>query len=170
MPTREERIAKIRDECWIRYPRAEHILKRLEELLVLPQTHRMPNLLIVGDTNNGKTALVKRFLRGHQPQFGDHETASSIPVIVVQAPPIPDEGRFYQAILAQTFPSFRPSRRVDLLQLEAIRTLQSIGTKMLVIDEIHHVLAGTMPSGGTLKLTTQGHFKTYQLVRSDLCR
>jgi hypothetical protein len=59
--TREERIAKIRGGCWIRYSRAEEITARLD-LLQLPTMHRMPNLLIIGETNNGKTALVNHFL------------------------------------------------------------------------------------------------------------
>lgn len=45
--TREERIAKIRGGRWIRYPLADRIAAKLEELLLLPKTYRMPNLLIV---------------------------------------------------------------------------------------------------------------------------
>jgi len=56
----DERVAKIRGGHWIRYTRAEQIDTRLDELLAIPKTHRMPNLLIVGETNNGKTALVTR--------------------------------------------------------------------------------------------------------------
>jgi hypothetical protein len=43
--TREERVAKIRGGRWIRYPLADRIAAKLEELLLLPKTHRMPNLL-----------------------------------------------------------------------------------------------------------------------------
>jgi hypothetical protein len=148
--TRDERIAKIRSGCWIRYSSAEAVLKKLEELLLLPKTHRMPNLLLVGETNNGKTALVNHFVRRHQPQFGDQDTPSHIPILLVQAPPVPDEGRLYQAILRQLFPPCRPSQRIDLLQREALRLLQAVDVKALIIDEIHHVLAGS-----TLK---QRHF------------
>jgi hypothetical protein len=60
--TREERIAKVRGGRWIRYPLADRIAAKLEELLLLPKAHRMPNLLIVGETNNGKTALLSRIV------------------------------------------------------------------------------------------------------------
>ena len=50
-----------------RYARAEYINGRLEDLMQRPGSHRMPNLLVVGDTNNGKTALVNRFLAQNQP-------------------------------------------------------------------------------------------------------
>jgi hypothetical protein len=142
--TREERIAKIRGGRWIRYALADRIVAKLEELLLLPRTHRMPNLLIVGETNNGKTALVRRFVRQHPPQEGDGAVASSIPVIAIEAPPVPDERRFYQAILRHVFAPFRPSRSAGQLQDEVLRLLSTVGLQMLVIDEIHHVLAGPL--------------------------
>ncbi len=49
-----ERIERIRSPRWIGYPRAKEILAKLEDLLIHPKSHRMPNLLIIGDTNNGK--------------------------------------------------------------------------------------------------------------------
>lgn len=142
--TREERIAKIRGGRWIRYARAEQIAAKLDELLRLPKTHRMPNLLVVGETNNGKTALVRRFVQQHLPALGDHRTASRIQVVVIQAPPVPDERRFHQAILTQVFQPFRPSHSAGQLQHEVLRVLATVKVRMLVIDEIHHVLAGPL--------------------------
>ena len=144
--TREERIAKIRGSRWIRYARAEQIAAKLDELLRLPKTHRMPNLLIVGETNNGKTALTRRFVQQHLPTLGDRDTLSHIPVIAVQAPPAPDERRFYQAILTQVLEPFRPSHSLAQLQNEALRVLATVEVRLLIIDEIHHVLAGPFPA------------------------
>jgi Cdc6-like AAA superfamily ATPase len=140
--TQDERIAKIRGGRWIRYARAEYINGRLDDLLQRPKSHRMPNLLIVGDTDNGKTALVNRFLAQHQPQAASDGTTPCIPIISVQAPPLPDERRFYQAILSKVFAPFRPSRTAANLQFETVQLLASVGVKMLIIDEIQHVLAG----------------------------
>jgi hypothetical protein len=142
--TRNERIAKIRSNRWIRYPRAEQVIKQVDELLLLPKTHRMPNVLVVGQTNNGKTALLTHFIQRHHAHFGDIDITSRVPVIAVQAPPTPDERRFYQAIITKLYPAFRPSPRTDILQREALRLLKSVRIKMLIIDEIHHVLAGPM--------------------------
>ena len=58
-----ERIEYIRSSRWIGYPQAQQILTKLEDLLVFPKQNRMPNMLLVGDTNNGKTMLVSHFLR-----------------------------------------------------------------------------------------------------------
>lgn len=57
----EEHIQQIRQVRWITYTRARQALDRLEDLLTHPPTHRMPCLLLVGSTNNGKTAIVNRF-------------------------------------------------------------------------------------------------------------
>lgn len=49
-----ERIQRIRADRWIGYPRAVEALNRLETLFAWPSKQRMPNLLLVGPTNNGK--------------------------------------------------------------------------------------------------------------------
>lgn len=99
----EERIAYIRSPRWIGYPRAQEALSKLEELLNYPKSHRMPHLLIIGDTNNGKTMLVQRFCKQHKPSDNPEGEAAIVPVLYVQAPPVPDEGRFYNAILELLF-------------------------------------------------------------------
>jgi hypothetical protein len=55
MLSAEERISWIRQDRWIGYPRADHILKRLAELLSHPPRDRMPCLLLFGATGMGKT-------------------------------------------------------------------------------------------------------------------
>jgi Bacterial TniB protein len=77
----------------------------------------------VGETNNGKTALVNHFLAQHRAQLGGSGTPSCIPIVAVQAPPLPDERRFYQAILAQVFAPFRPSKMAGNLQFEVVQLL-----------------------------------------------
>jgi type II secretory pathway predicted ATPase ExeA len=139
-----ERIAYIRSPRWIGYPRAQHILERLETLLTHPKSHRMPNLLITGDTNNGKTMMVRRFCDRHPPDDNPEGEAALVPVLYVQAPPVPDEGRFYNAILELLFAAYKPADRADRKQFQAIKLLRAVGLKILVIDEIHHILAGTM--------------------------
>ncbi len=85
---------------------------------------------------------MNRFLAQHKPRAASDGTTSCIPIVSVQAPPLPDERRFYQAILAKVFAPFRPSRTAANLQFETVQLLASVGVKMLIIDEIQHVLAG----------------------------
>ncbi|HXA47580.1 MAG TPA: TniB family NTP-binding protein [Burkholderiaceae bacterium] len=139
-----ERIDYIRSPRWIGYPLAQTVLDRLESLLTHPKSHRMPNLLLIGDTNNGKTMLVRRFCNRHKPQDNPAGEAAVVPVLYVQAPPVPDESRFYNAILELLFAPHKSGDRADRKQFQTIRLLRTVGLKMLVIDEIHHILAGTM--------------------------
>ena len=138
----EERIRRILQPHWIGYTQSKRILKRLEDLFGYPQVDRMPNLLIVGDTNNGKTMIVSRFQ--HQHPASDNPTGEhiTVPVLLVQAPPIPDEGRFYANILEALAAPYKPRGSAGERQMQVIRLLRTIGTRMLIVDEIHHILAG----------------------------
>lgn len=139
-----ERIERICAPRWIGYPRTQAILAKLEDLLAWPKSHRMPNLLLVGDTNNGKTMLVQRFRARHPAHDNSQGHGVRVPVLVIQAPPVPDEGRFYNAILELLFAPYKPNDRVDKKQAQVIKLLRYVELRMLVIDEIHHILAGNL--------------------------
>lgn len=140
------RINLINSKRWIKYPAAEKILDRLEELLIFPKISRMPNMLIVGDTNNGKTILVNRFYEAHKPKVikVDEEDKLVIPVVYMQAPPIPDEKRFYNKLLDSLNVPYSVNDKIERKEKQAINVLEYVETKMLIIDEIHNILAGNM--------------------------
>lgn len=140
---RDQRIHRIRSSRWIGYPRAKQILDKLEDLLTYPKRHRMPNLLIVGDTNNGKTMIVNRFHQLHLPFDRPNGEGLELPVLYVQVPPTPDESRFYEAILDKLFAPYRGGDKVGKKQGQAIRILTRLNIRLLILDEIHHILVGT---------------------------
>lgn len=94
-----ERIRHVQNSTWIGYTRANRILERMEDLLAHPPTTRMPNLLVVGESGNGKTHLLARFVRRHAAYDHASRSAAAVPVVSVLAPPVPEETRFYGAIL-----------------------------------------------------------------------
>lgn len=139
------RIRRIRTDRWIGYARAEAVLAALEDLLSFPTRTRMPNLLLVGPTNNGKTMIVEKFRRAH-PGTAAAESVDGLallPVVKVQMPPGPDEGRFFGAILHALGMPFSPRDRIATKQDMAVRVMQAMGARMLVIDELHNVLSGS---------------------------
>lgn len=136
----EERISRLRRPTWIGYSRAQAVLQQLEHLLGHPGTHRMPNLLLVGETNNGKTMLTRRFVELHPAQSA--EIGSTRRVLSIQAPPVPDERRLYFAILDALHAPYSPSGFTAAKMTQVVTVLQKVGVRMLVIDEIHHLLAG----------------------------
>jgi hypothetical protein len=140
----ELRIRRIRTDRWISYARAEAAITAMEDLLTFPKRTRMPNLLIVGPTNNGKTMIVEKFRRAHPPDEASEteDGVASVPVLKVQMPDGPDERRFFGGILqALGFPHV-PSESISRRQDSAMRMLRATGVNLLIIDEVHNLLAG----------------------------
>jgi hypothetical protein len=79
----ETRIQWMKKTRWIGYPRAQEVMGKLEDLLRHPREARMPSMLLIGGTNNGKTRLVRNFAQRHPVQEnpdGEHVIA---PVLYV---------------------------------------------------------------------------------------
>jgi hypothetical protein len=138
----DERITFIRGDKWIGYSRAQEILQRFEDVLNQPPIHRMPNLLLIGESNNGKTVLVDRFQKLHQAIISESEDKVIAPVLIIEAPSGPDEKRLYQKILSKAFVPFRSNHKPELLYNQVIHVLRTMEVKVLIIDEIHNVLSG----------------------------
>lgn len=142
--SKEDRIERIRGERWIGYTKARQILEKLEDLLTHPKVHRMPNLLLIGDTNNGKTVIINRFYQKHPATESEEEGENILPVMMLQCPSVPDESRFYDSILEKLFAPYKASDRPQKKQFQAIHLLTQLKTKILVLDEIHHIIAGSL--------------------------
>jgi hypothetical protein len=137
-----ERIARIRAERWIGYSRAREALAKLEELLTHPVRQRMPNLLLIGPTNNGKSMLIEKFRRTHIVEPAPHAEAEIIPVVTMQMPSDPSISRFYALLLTRLGVPLHGRRKVIDLEGMALRVLRAVGMQVLVIDELHNMLAG----------------------------
>lgn len=141
----DTRIRRIRTDRWVSYARAEAALTAMEDLLNFPKRTRMPNLLLVGPTNNGKTMIVEKFRRAHPatPASQTESGAAHIPVLRLQMPAGPDEPRFFGAILEELgFPQML-SDRVSKRQDAALRMMRETRVRVLIIDEVHNILSGT---------------------------
>jgi Cdc6-like AAA superfamily ATPase len=145
MPTDEDRdrIKFIRSDRWINYAAAQDVIARLTDLLTYPPRDRMPCLLIYGATGMGKTKVIRKFLRQHPERFDRQTGVTSIPVVAFQMPPAPEEGPFYDEL-------YRAIGGPRLFDKSVSRTrnlcrdlLHTAATRMIVIDEIHSMLAGT---------------------------
>ena len=140
------RVRRIRTDRWISYARAESALTAFDDLLTFPKRTRMPNLLLYGPTNNGKTMIVEKFRRLHQGIAPDEtdEGAASVPVLRVQMPPGPDEPRFFGAILdALSYPHMLSDRGVSKRQEAAVRMMRETNVALLIIDEVHNLVSGS---------------------------
>jgi len=136
------RITQLHRDLWIPYPRAREIEAALVDLLEHPRSARMPNALIVGERGNGKSSIAQHFAR----RFGGRDEKAldrrALPVLLIESPSAPLEARIYQQILRDLFSPFHPKSPVAQLRYQVERTLTEIGTRMLMLDEMHHLMDG----------------------------
>ena len=137
-----ERLEFMEQPTLLKYPAADEIVNELERLLKRPKRPRMGNLLIVGESNNGKTTIVQKFHENHGTAFVNPNGKAVKPIIVVEAPPTADEKSLHFSILDRFHAPFRPTAPTSQLRLQAVHLLRECDTRMLIIDELHSLMAG----------------------------
>jgi len=136
------RIRSLQRDRWIDYPRATEAIQRLERLLNAPQRERMPCLAMHGDSNIGKTLIVSKLRREHPSTFNDLKGVECRQIIAMQMPATPDQHRFYAALLFELGAPHSMTASLSSLERLARDLLRRIAPRMLIVDEVHHLLAG----------------------------
>jgi hypothetical protein len=139
----EKRIQAILSERWILYPRAKLALDRLNRLVDHPRTTRMPSIAIFGDSGMGKTMIMQRFCTENPPGFDPLTGRERTPVLALQLSGQPTERRLYAHILAALGAPQGPRADITRIERSVLTLLKTIGVQVLVIDEIHNILAGS---------------------------
>lgn len=138
------RIEHIRRPVFIPYGVATALLAEMAALLEHPQTNRMPNLLLVGRSNNGKTELLKEFRRRYPAEERLNEDAIYAPVVYVECPPGPNDSMFLDQALKtlgiDPKSSAGPKDKIEALATQLIK----VKTKVLLLDELNSILAGSV--------------------------
>lgn len=142
LPDRE-RILFMQEPRWIAYKSAVKILEALGSLLDSPKRPRMPNLLLVGDPNNGKTTLIHQFVKTHGEGYADENNDPVRPIILAESPTSADEKELYIAILERMWMPYRATDSKVKLRYQVIHLLRELKVRMLIIDEIHSMLTGS---------------------------
>ena len=139
----EQRILAVQRDRWIDYPRATEAIDRLDRLLATPQRERMPCMVLHGDSNIGKTLIIAKFMRSHPPGFDADRGIEQRPIISMQMPATPDQRRFYSGLLFELGAPQAPNATLSSLERVARDILRTIAPRMLIVDEVHHLLAGS---------------------------
>ena len=137
-----ERVDFLEHQRWIGYPVASRILERLERLLRQPTRTRMQSLLVVGESNNGKTTLIERFLEtAGQPSIDENNDPVK-PVLLVESPPGADEKGLYLSILDRFHAPHRSTDPASKLRYQVLHLCRACHVRMLVVDEFHSLVSG----------------------------
>lgn len=142
-----DRINTLFSDRWIGYKKAVTILDTLTDLLNRPRKLRPECLLIVGDSNMGKTTIIHEFTKQYYTKTVndiDMELLSvKKPVLTILAPAKANVKELYINILNHFFVPFRPTDPEAKLRNQAVHLMRKYETKMLIIDEIHNCLTGS---------------------------
>jgi hypothetical protein len=138
-----ERIYAIRSGTWVGYTRAKEALDRMEELLAYPRITRMPNMLLVAPSFNGKSSVLERFLSLHAPDVDPDKENNICPVVLIEAPPKPDISDLYIRILDFLQAPYKSKSSASENYSQIKKIFRAVGVKLLMIDEIHHLIAGS---------------------------
>ena len=134
-----QRVACIDRDLWIGYGRAQEAHQRLDRILRSERRMRPDNLLLIGASNNGKTAIARRFHARHILPEDPAAERATIPVAFVQAP----NGPRIVPLLANILQALgrEPTRRHTIAQLrsETYRAMQDVGLRLLLIDDLHSI-------------------------------
>lgn len=141
--TDSERLQFLDHPRWIGYKVAQNILDTLQGLLLKPVRPRMPDLLIVGDSNHGKTTIIERFRQLCGQGYVNDDAEPVKPIIVAEAPPSADEKGLYISILEQFFTPYRATDPPSKLRYQVIHLFRSCHVRILIIDEFHSLLTGS---------------------------
>jgi hypothetical protein len=147
--SRPERIDHCKADRWIGYSRAVEIMRQLDQLLVYPKTLRMPNLLIVGRSGNGKSSILERFASRHPVQVSGTGTPIA-PVLHISMPETPDESEFWSEILWAMGISHGDRDSAALKKRQAKSVLSYAGVRVLVIDEFNNLTTAGKRAGDLL--------------------
>ena len=140
---KDVRLNFLYEQRWYGYKSALAVLGRFQKLLIQPRSIRTPSLLLIGDTNNGKSTVVRRFADQYPPMERSDGQGRHIPVLLIQAPPVADERRFYDAILSSLEVPGRISHSTGDKQYIIKTTLAAVSVKILIVDEFLHLICGS---------------------------
>ena len=124
-------------------PAPAQVLRILDLLLDHPRTTRMPSIAVYGDSGMGKTMIMQRFRDQHPPLFDSQAGVERTRVLALQLAGKPGERRLYAQILTALGVPQNPRAAVVELEQVAIRLMRAMDVQVLLLDEVHNILAGT---------------------------
>jgi len=101
-------------------------------------------MLLHGDSNIGKTMIVEKFIRDNPNVCNDLNEVEVRRTVHLQMPAKPSDDKLYAQIVEGLGIQAPINRRGVDMELLGLRLLHRQPPKMMIIDEVHHLLAGTV--------------------------
>lgn len=142
-PEMAKRISDLRKDVWVGYEAALEVRYHLDQLMVHPDSNRMPCMALLGRSQNGKSSILANFLKRNPSVTDPNAEKALMPVLLIDMPPAPIEGRLYYKILSK-FGVAGSARESDESMLHRVSILlTNLETKMLIVDEAFNLNGGS---------------------------
>ncbi|GLR77465.1 TniB family NTP-binding protein (plasmid) [Azospirillum oryzae] len=141
----EERIVRMQGRRFTEYPRCRFVLDLMLEQLEQPAGTIKPNLLIWGESGQGKSTIMAKHLRDHPAVFDKKTGVRRTATVGLEMPPMCDVKWFYTQLLRAIDAPVNESRaNIPLLADRVVTLYRLTGVRQILIDEAHNMLMGTL--------------------------
>ncbi len=139
----KERLKFLERPTFIKHTKYKKLVKKLDELLYSPKKHRVRSLLLVGNSNNGKTEMVLRYAKSKRKMDKNYEYYVE-PVMYVQSPNRASIHELFDAIFMKLEVPYSKSESLVERQEKIKYYFEKFEIDMLIIDEIQNALIGSI--------------------------
>jgi hypothetical protein len=137
----EDRIWFARQDKWVPYARSVSVLEGMRDVIGQPRQGRRKSMLLAGRPNNGKSALLQRFL-DENPITTREDGQAVVSIVSISLPRKIDEALLWGEILVALGIPHRDTDSLPSKKNLAVRMLGQLHCRGILIDEIHHILLG----------------------------
>lgn len=138
-----DRIEFIKKPKFIKHPKALKLFQKLTDLMNEPKKDRIRSILLVGDSNNGKTAMVKKFYEMNVYR-NDEKMLFFEHVMLIQAPNRADLHDLYNKMFQFFVVPYRKDEPISEREKKIRHYCEVNEVKMIIIDEIQGALIGSI--------------------------
>lgn len=134
--SKKDRLEFLSESRWIGCPKTQKIIDNLQGLMNRIKRPRMPNLLLIGDSNSGKTTLIKHFNKKFGVPYLNDNIDAVIPVVTIQFVQSVCEKELYIKLLEFLALPYNPEKTVIDLRYQVLDSFRELNVNMLIIDRI----------------------------------
>ena len=141
----EDRINFLSDRpAFIKHTKYQKLSKMLDELLYSPNSNRIRSLLLVGNSNNGKTEMILKYVESKTRVDEENNEYFETPVMYVQSPSRASIQELYDSIFMNLCVPYSKSESLVEREQKIAYYFKTFNINMLIIDEIQNALIGSI--------------------------
>lgn len=152
----ETRIYEFWPRIFVSTPKIQLVYREMDKLFLRGDQARSPILLVWGDSNVGKTALLERYVKRKMNEAADKRAKeedneagvlpslyANIPAVMISMPTDNNRTEFCELILTRLGRAFNPYGQNNALSVMTRKLMEEVGLRLAIFDEIHNVIPAT---------------------------